>query len=258
MCGIFGWSFKTTSRKLPVIATVLALENESRGEDSWGYYAPLCAKLRKGTGRITRRVKAGELAVHPLLFAHTRHATTGEITRANAHPFVLPSLVGAHNGIVDNHESLNKAHSRKCAVDSEHIFRHLDEGSKLEDIEAWGSIEYAKLAMPDRVYLSRFNGGELTIRQVRGGLVWSSNAAHLSAALRMAGMKSKPYCLDDGSLYFASAGLLYETGITLDFDTPRFTRSLGFSLPDHYSEKKEEIEFDKEWSEWNRRDAYDY
>ena len=39
------------------------------------------------------------------IIGHTRAATTGAVTTRNAHPFSYGSIIGAHNGIIDNWES---------------------------------------------------------------------------------------------------------------------------------------------------------
>jgi hypothetical protein len=220
MCGIFGWQLEkkpqvSKRRALASAATALQIQNDTRGGHSWGYYAPGKGLLVKGLGNISRHVCAADLARHRAVLAHTRYATTGEVCPENAHPFEVGSIVGAHNGIVWNHAKLNASHGRNCPVDSMHLFHHLDESAPMEEIEAYGAVEYVKTAEPGTIYLGRFNGGALAVRAVPGlGLIWSSDAAHLKRALRLAGLfkGSKAYSAEDGRLYLATNGELYDSG----------------------------------------------
>jgi len=60
-----------------------------------------------------------------ILMIHARHATSGKICEANAHPFAMGSILGMHNGVLS--ESLKGPNNCDFDVDSQLIFHRLDE-----------------------------------------------------------------------------------------------------------------------------------
>ncbi|OGW59562.1 MAG: glutamine--fructose-6-phosphate aminotransferase [Nitrospirae bacterium RBG_16_64_22] len=110
MCGIVGYIGPDDS--VPILLDGLK-RLEYRGYDSAGL------AVLNGTGRIELRRSTGKLAnlekvvsQEPLQgstgIGHTRWATHGPPSEANAHPHRVGGLVLVHNGIIENHMELKK------------------------------------------------------------------------------------------------------------------------------------------------------
>lgn len=228
MCGLFGWVRQEGSKhhrdKAWTLSQALALFNDDRGGDSWGFMGDSLDRPVKGLGdAFSMREKTGRcMATRRWLIGHTRKATTGKVVPENSHPFLCGSVYGAHNGMVTNHGELNVLYDRDCEVDSMHIFHHIDDGREsFKDIESYGAITFTTQQDKGEVYLGRFNSGELAVYDVPGfGLVWSSAKAHLKAALRTAALKGRPVELEEGKTYVATPRGLQKCSLELDFDDP--------------------------------------
>lgn len=120
MCGIFGFVRKNKDSQIDSdIIRQLAMLNETRGRDSFGFFAE--SSFLKRTGTISSQypetwVRQNDQSRY--MGAHTRFATRGDVTRRNCHPFFFDgpagTVIGIHNGVVPapNHYT----------VDSEWIF----------------------------------------------------------------------------------------------------------------------------------------
>lgn len=133
MCGIFGFVGKN-NRLSPVGDVVLSglKELEYRGYDSWGVVV-------RGDDGLVLEKKIGKIGGHKLKLpqvsmgmGHTRWATHGGVTQANAHPHLACSdkIAVIHNGIVENYESLKQeltgSHTFASDTDTE-VVAHLIE-----------------------------------------------------------------------------------------------------------------------------------
>lgn len=142
MCGIFGYVGKRDDAGNLVVAGLKNLEY--RGYDSWGISCKMQEDstlfLEKSIGKIS------EVDAHAfdhkcsLAIGHTRWATHGGVTQANAHPHFNEdqTIAVVHNGIIENYQELRKdlkdrGHTLLSETDSEIIPHLIEEYMKETD-----------------------------------------------------------------------------------------------------------------------------
>ncbi|MCH2139713.1 MAG: glutamine--fructose-6-phosphate transaminase (isomerizing) [Phycisphaerales bacterium] len=196
MCGIVAYIGSEQAR--PVLLEGLK-RLEYRGYDSAGM-----AVLNNGlhVARTVGRVRVLEQQIDgdddfegTIGIAHTRWATHGGVTEANAHPHVDdPSLghgiVLVHNGIIENYAALrtyllNKGHTFASETDTEvltHLIGELYEGdleaavrSALREIEGAYAIAVMSQEEPDVLVAAR-QGSPLLIGVSEHGYIIASDA----------------------------------------------------------------------------------
>ncbi len=143
MCGIFGYIGQQQAS--PIILDGLQ-KLEYRGYDSAG----ICAidrneaQIRRSKGKLVNlaRLLAAVPVQGNVAIGHTRWATHGKPTEANAHPHKAGPVVLVHNGIIENYLTLKKDlhcnnHSFKSETDTEviaHLIEHeMVRGSNFEE-----------------------------------------------------------------------------------------------------------------------------
>jgi glucosamine--fructose-6-phosphate aminotransferase (isomerizing) len=130
MCGIFGYVGPRKNAAELILKSLKSLEY--RGYDSWGIVVQSTDKLflDKHVGKISKATTS--LPAANLGLGHTRWATHGGVTEANAHPHLScqGELALVHNGIIENYQDLKKplrGHKFRSQTDSEVIAHHLED-----------------------------------------------------------------------------------------------------------------------------------
>jgi len=207
MCGIMGYI--GVSNAVPVIIDGLS-RLEYRGYDSAGIamYKDGNLKIIKKKGRLTEMVDAlGEFPVTDLGIGHTRWATHGVPSDANAHPHADCSgrIALVHNGIIENYAALRKelmleGHDFLSETDTEvlaHLIEKYYQGSLEEAVRKAlpcikGSFAIAVISAdePDRIIAAKKDSPLIV------GLGEGENflASDIPAIL---GRTSKVYILED-------------------------------------------------------------
>jgi glucosamine--fructose-6-phosphate aminotransferase (isomerizing) len=136
MCGIFG--YKGDNNKAGEIVLEGLKRLDYRGYDSWGITTASnnILNIEKEIGKISEAKNLKPFPNSTSAIAHTRWATTGAVTKINAHPHKSTdgSFVLAQNGIVENFEKLKQSLIRKkykfySETDTEVIVRLIEESS---------------------------------------------------------------------------------------------------------------------------------
>ncbi|MDD5568864.1 MAG: glutamine--fructose-6-phosphate transaminase (isomerizing) [Candidatus Pacebacteria bacterium] len=131
MCGIVG--YVGSKDALPIVLAGLK-RLEYRGYDSYGFCV-LNGKpfLFKQIGKISENSDNFDHVKGNVAISHTRWATTGEVTKENAHPHsdCKEEIFVVHNGIVENYKELKnnligEGHVFKSETDTE-VIAHLIE-----------------------------------------------------------------------------------------------------------------------------------
>jgi len=179
MCGIVAYIGKKEA--LPILVGGLR-RLEYRGYDSAGVALLNGGKVKRirAVGKIdnlAEKIK-GEDLVGSIGIAHTRWATHGGVTEANAHPHgaCTDDLIIAHNGIIENYRELKSefltGHEIKSETDTEilaHLIEIFYEGNLLKAVQkALSHVRgtYGMVAMhtaePDKIVAARM-GSPLVI-----------------------------------------------------------------------------------------------
>ena len=175
MCGIFAYSGNRNNAAEIVIDGLKKLEY--RGYDSWGVAYNLGNKL--GLKRKIGKIGDFNLEENPFpasnsAIGHSRWATHGGVTEANAHPHCdeKNQIAVVHNGIIENYETLKAdliklGHQFISETDSEVIVHLIEEHHKTTDFET--ATKKTMLELEGRFAIIAIKAGEQKIIAARRG-----------------------------------------------------------------------------------------
>ncbi len=199
MCGIFGYIGKNKKPASLILEGLKSLEY--RGYDSWGIMVIANGKLKRE--RHVGKIGEAETILPETTtgMGHTRWATHGGVTMANAHPHFDCSEKFAviHNGIIENERELRrtlikKGHKFSSQTDTETIVHLLEEASKNNKKSNLSLVDQVRLVIsklegafaigvidrdrPEEIVLARF-GGPLVVGMTDGYKLFASDPTAL-------------------------------------------------------------------------------
>lgn len=234
MCGVFGYVGAETDVGEAVLTALKTLEY--RGYDSWGVAVATQDEMlvEKEPGRIVATQMNFPQARSGI--GHTRWATHGGVTAANAHPHVdeAKRIAVVHNGIIENYSVLKAAliergHAFASETDSEVVVHLVEEALERGDsLERAVSSVFEMLAGYNAVVVldrdsEKFVAAKRVSPLVIGRGATSSTIA--SDAVAMHGHADELIYLDDEQL-----AILTATGIDV-LDRVTLEPSVPFVVP---------------------------
>ena len=218
MCGIVGFSSHSASACRPLVNGLRRLEY--RGYDSAGVALESADDLRvfKKAGKVAaldrflaEALPEAERGKYTLGIAHTRWATHGLPTEANAHPHLADGgrLALVHNGIIENYAALRaKLEKRGCVFVSQtdtevlaHLIATFDTGDDfmaavsqaLKQVEGTYGLAVISRRHPGEMIVAR-RGSPLVIGVGEGSTVVASDVSAIVSHTRQV------IYLDDGDI----------------------------------------------------------
>lgn len=174
MCGIFGY-LGHRENALELVAEGLK-KLEYRGYDSWGLASEVNNELYicKKTGKISdAKIDGCEDKKTSIAMGHTRWATHGGVTDANAHPHFSEdrTIAVIHNGIIENYQQIKEELGLNVTYTSEtdteviaHLIAHFRKENSFEQ-----SVMKAVQKLEGRYSIVVMNVGEKHLIAARRG-----------------------------------------------------------------------------------------
>ncbi|KKS00736.1 MAG: Glucosamine/fructose-6-phosphate aminotransferase, isomerizing [Candidatus Curtissbacteria bacterium GW2011_GWC2_41_21] len=215
MCGIFGYVGPRTDAPKIVFEGLKRLEY--RGYDSWGIAVKSDKSqvtsdklvIEKHIGKIgDSKIDSSLITYHSsLALGHTRWATHGGVTVANAHPHLdcTGQIAVVHNGIVENFQELKKelkakGHKFASETDTEVIAHSIEEEVKIkkeQESQRVRESEYVKNAVR-RAFL-KLSGLNAVVVMIDGQLIAAKTGSPLVLGF------GRPACRQAGGEFFVSS-----------------------------------------------------
>jgi glucosamine--fructose-6-phosphate aminotransferase (isomerizing) len=173
MCGIVGYIGKKPA--FPILLSGLK-RMEYRGYDSFGFFVLNQERpfLFKKVGKISQFEQNFPDPIGEIGIAHTRWATTGKVTEANAHPHTdcQSNIFLVHNGIIENYQEIKnqlikEGHKFNSECDTEvlchliekHFKGNLEEAVRkaLREVEGAYGIAVVSKKDPEKIVVARLS-----------------------------------------------------------------------------------------------------
>ncbi len=179
MCSIIGYYGDDLAA--PILVKSLK-RMEYRGYDSVGVATKFDNKIeiKKGVGKVAEVNKAVQLEKLPgkIGIGHTRWATHGKVTEANAHPHSSKSgkIALVHNGIIENFNELKenlqkKGYSFKSETDSEVIANLLQQNYEETSDVKKSILKTVSQLKGHYAFVAMFENGELVAARFHEPLI---------------------------------------------------------------------------------------
>ncbi len=133
MCGVIGLISKEKNMIDGALSTLKRLEYRGYDSSGIGFIQSNELKVIKKTGKIINLENAckNQNLESEIVIGHTRWATHGKVTEANAHPHFGTKVAVIHNGIIENYAILkdfltNKGFEFKTETDTEVIPHYIE------------------------------------------------------------------------------------------------------------------------------------
>ena len=179
MCSIIGYYGDDLAA--PILVKSLK-RMEYRGYDSVGVATKFDNKIeiKKGVGKVAEVNKAVQLEKLPgkIGIGHTRWATHGKVTEANAHPHSSKSgkIALVHNGVIENFNELKenlqkKGYSFKSETDSEVIVNLLQQNYEETSDVKKSILKTVSQLKGHYAFVAIFENGELVAARFHEPLI---------------------------------------------------------------------------------------
>lgn len=240
VCGIFGYVGQSRDLGADVSSALSTLEY--RGYDSWGIGLGVNGHI--GVEKQTGKMSSATVSMPPsdIGFGHTRWATHGGVTQANAHPHLdcTGRLAIIHNGIIENYrllrdDLLDRGHQFHSDTDSEVVAHLLEEElrSAKDDLATALATVFGRLEGLNAIIAMDVRRRELVAAKNTSPLVVGNGVAGsviASDALALRGHTKQVLYLEDHHL-----ARLTKSGIAL-YDRRTMTKMEPEYVPLHDTE----------------------
>lgn len=203
MCGIVGM-FGDLDMKSDKALKMLLIMDSMRGEDSTGVavvhkHMIDQVKVVKTLGDPfqlfgTKKYEDAIGGSNRAIIGHNRYATSGGVSRVTAHPFEFDTLVGVHNGTLNNKHVL--ADSNQFKVDSENLYHHIEKHGLHDAIGiaggAWALAWWDKVEHTMNFLRNKERPLFYCLTEDKKQIFYASEAWMIQAALNRADIKYSP------------------------------------------------------------------